>query len=262
MNTKKWLFVALGLAVTGSFAYWAARRLTTHVYASQPLSLKPYVLTRGNFNIDPKTGNAVMLHDSLIAQRSDGMRVRVEVMGGQPMRRVDDPNGWVALISDKLKLKSTAKLPEHLQAQSKTALQHPPPNCLEGLNEMVDGEEMLENQRALRIITSESTGLERFIDWKLPEFGCVTVQIFRQTRPNLGSEWTTIDGAKLLTFTAHEPDARLFSDHSTYAELKPSELTKTLLKESGVDEKNCPKCFEGMAKGDYNYQQWHKALYP
>ncbi len=257
--TRKLMWV-MGVILLTSMAgtvYWSTKKATVAVYASQPISARPYVMERVQYRVD--NGQATTVAHELLAQRRDGTTVKLMPEAG--VRRVDHPDGYVAMIVDRLKLKSTAQKPKDMVATQKNQMQSAPQNCIFGLNEFVDGEDVILGQKALRIMTLPPNGLEREIDWRLPDFGCITIQTLLQTRPELGAGWTTTHGIRPEAFAEKEPDPRLFSNDANFSEVKPSEITHRMLAEAGVTEKDCQKCLGTQDAGDKNYEKWGRPSY-
>lgn len=242
--------------------FYGTRKATMNVYANQPISTRPYVMFRDNFRVE--AGKEVFANRDTIAQRQDGALVRVMVnpKDGSTVRRIDDPShDYVGMWFDKLKLKSTGHPPTNAIAVHKQQIQNPPQNCLFGVYEFVDGEDVLLGHKALRIIQQVPSGLDRQVSWRFAEFGCVTVQSYHQARLAASAEWATTDGTRLMAFAAQEPDTRLFSDAVDYSEVKPSDTRRRMMLDAGIDEKKCKDCLVNEPDDDVTYRQWQKPSY-
>jgi hypothetical protein len=243
--------------VLAGFAYYGTRRVTVNAYASQPLSLRSFVLVQTHFKVE--NGKTTITGHMVEAQRKDGTTVKTSPEIG--IRRIDHPDGFTAMLVDKLKSKSTGQKPQEMVAGQKAHRQAAPLNCVFGSYEIVDGQDTILGQRAVRIIELPPTGLERTIYWRLPDFGCLNLQALIQTRPDLDAEWTTTNGFRPESFVEQEPDKRLFDVPTDYAELKPSEITHRVLQDAGISEKDCKNCLTQQNVEDNTYEKWGRPSY-
>lgn len=252
-----WILVTVALCVI----LWQVGRLGfRQVLAHVDLNVRPFVSTQVQYVV--KGGQEVITNRETVARTRNGAEVHAgEVMiNDQPLavRKIELPDGYVAMIIDSLHSKSSGHKSSQRLAAYKARLQNPPANCLDP-GELPDGEEVLAAQRALRITSTQPDQLGRFILWRLPNYNCVTVQMIVQRRTAIDAEWQTTAGSHLTSFTEVDPDPRLFTGHANYDELPPSQQAKRFAASRNLTlPKDCPKCMKDETRQDQGYLEAQK----
>lgn len=256
------LLAVLALSVVG---YWIGTRLFVRVFAQTDLKVRPYIAEDVQFFED--NGVEVVTAREVAAVRRDGALRKTQTFygpdgnKGMSVSRIEFPDGYVGMVIDSIRAKATGQKPTADVARAKDAMLNLPPQCAfpapQGAKpETVDGEETLFGVRAIRVVRDISNG-QRYVSWRLPDFACASVQSLTQTLISSSGEWKTVQGKRLTAFAEADPDPRIFTDWSNYAEMKPSDLKRAVYSNSGVTASQCPKCFAEETKSDSTYQDWN-----
>src|SRR5271166_117808 len=265
--------VAALLAVLAAAGYWGGKLAFVHVYADEPINVRPYVMSY----------DSIVVHDGVErivgrtteSRRHDGALHYIGTHYGQSpkqqdaaFRRVDLPDGMTAFISDAVHAKSTGRRPQADVARQNAAnfFDRTGPDCAskEGARETIEGTDVLFGYSAVRISqftgkdkAAQDAGLSRDVDWRLPDFNCVIAQEFLQTRGSKTDKWKTTQGNRLTAIAATEPDPALFTNWLGYDEMKPSDIGRKIAIAQGLTPETCPRCF-APDPSDSNYRKWHK----
>lgn len=253
------LFATVAVCSTG---YWVVRTVSIRAFASEDINVRPFVATDTEYMAS--TGRQKLVRTEVFARRRDGGTSKLAVyynQDGSPklkIRRVELPDGWVGMIVDTLHSKSTGQRPSTLVAGNKNALLNPPPHCLWN-GDTADGTGKLFGQNALRVIKRVGPGeLMRSVDWRLPDFNCVSVEGTLEQRADTSSDWQVISTKVLTSFTVADPDATMFAGWEDYQETNPTGIQRQLYGRSGATEEQCPECYAPDTKGDQVYAEWNK----
>lgn len=261
--------VAASLVLLAAPGYWGGKLIFVHVYADEPINVKPYVMTYDSIVVHG--GVEKVVERSPESRRHDGAIHNVGThYGNSPKddltsRRVDFPDGTAAAIVDSIHAKSTIHKPKADLAREidKTFFGRVGPDCLlKGIkNETVDGTDTLFDYSAVRLIRSSpiagKDGLSREVDWRLPEFNCASVQFFLQIQDHKTGEWKTTMGNRLTSISATEPDPDIFTNWLNYDEMRPSDIKRRIGIARGETPQTCPGCFS-PDPSDVNYRKWHQ----
>lgn len=257
INSKRlmgWLALCAGI---GALGYFTAREVFVRTYAQTDIQVRPFVAQQIGFKI--VAGREVMLERKTESRRRDasvhkvGTMYRDDGTEAGTFRRVDFADGLVGMIIDSIKAKATGRNRPRRVAAYKAFLLNPPPNCA-SRGYVVDGEEWMFGQRAIRLIRQASPeSLEREMSWMLPDFNCATLQMFMQRKDATSGQWQTAFGFRLVSFIEVDPEENVFSNWSHYEEMKPSDLKRKLAEKAGLTPQTCPECF-ASDHSDMNYQ--------
>jgi hypothetical protein len=225
------LAVALLLAF---FGLWKiAAHVTQHVLANTDRDVRPFVSEQVHY-IPGKDGQETIVAQETVARSQAGavvhagdLRVNGKVYSG--LRKIEYPDGFAGLIIDSIKAKSTGHRPDKL------AVENTPKDCAMPPVEVVDGEETLLGQHAIRVRAGND--LQRFIFWRLPDFDCTTVQATLQQRATPTADWVTMSRSQLVKFAAIDPDPALFSGFAHYSEMGPNMLARKYLATESAPQK-------------------------
>lgn len=252
----------LATALLSSIGYWVARAVSIRAFASEDISVRPFVATDTEYMMS--TGQQKVLRTEVFARRGDGAESKLAVYynaDGSPrlrIRRVELPDGWVGMIVDTIHAKSTGYKPSALVAASKKAMLSPPPQCLWN-GDTAEGTGTLFGQRAVRVIRRVgASGLMRSIEWRLPEFNCVSIEGTLERRTDASSGWQVMSNKVLTSFRATDPNATMFAGWDDYQETNPTGIQRLLYEQGGITETQCPKCYAPDTKGDQAYTEWNK----
>jgi hypothetical protein len=251
--------------------YWGGKQLFVHVYADEPISVRPYVISYDNIVVHD--GVEKIIGRTTESRRQDGAMHTVGTHYGQSpkqqdatFRRVEFPDGRLAFISDAVHAKSTGRRPQADVARQNAAtfFDRTGPDCVskEGVRETVEGTDTLFGYQAVRFSqftgkdkAEQDAGLSRTVTWRLPEFNCVVAQTFLQTRTSKAGEWKTAKGNRLTAIAATDPDPALFTNWLGYDEMKPSDIGRRIAIAQGLTPETCPRCF-APDPSDANYRKW------
>ena len=229
------------------------QRWMIHVIASQDLNVKPFTSTVTHYTVSSDRKPVTTAIETVARTRS-GALVHVSTAYGPKgevysgMRRIDFPDGAMAMIADEGGAKATGHRPDTSLAQTKQALANQPLNCLEARGlEKLDGQDNLFGQVADRISVDE--GNRRAVVWKLPAFNCQIVQSAFQIKTTIGYE--TYAGSVLTSFQERDPDSKLFDGFASFKEMPPSQLIRTYFAAHGLGAISHSKGDDAMDK-NYN----------
>ena len=139
-STLKWFLCVIAL---GAVAYFGADKWYRHAHASRVLNVRPYILERVDFAI--VNGREKVTAHTVFARREDGVIARVGVLYHDQstvnLRRVDDPNGFTAMISNLLSIRSSGRIPEKRIANHANCTMNPPAHCTDS-GEIIDGADL------------------------------------------------------------------------------------------------------------------------
>lgn len=260
--SARWFVIVAALVFVAGLTFYIGQRAVIQALASVDLNLRPFVSEQTDYVV--KDGKEVVTAKMTVARTSSGATIKTGTAylpDGKAItgvRRIDLPDGFVAMVFDSLKAKSTGRKPAVTLAQTKDAVLNTPPNCVYN-GEQLDGEDYLQGQRTLRITRTQQDGLGRSVVWKLPDYNCEIVQMVIQKKLVGGpsDSWETTAGSHLTMFHDSEPDNALLSGFAEYEEMKPSEATRRLAQSMGLSEpKACPTCKPGSP--DAEYEKWHQ----
>lgn len=270
---KRSATVVVLLAALTAIGYRTGKLLFVHVYADEPIKVRPYVLTYDNIVVHD--GVEKVIGRTTESRRHDGAKhmsgvFYAAVPGQQDLiaRRVDLPDGTTAMISDAVHAKSSARKPQADVARQNKAdfFDRTGPDCIskEGARETMEGTDTLFGYSAVRFSqltgkdrATQEAALSRFVSWRLPDFNCFEVQDFSQVRASKAEEWKTTQGNRLTGITATEPDPALFTNWLGYDEMKPSDVARRIAVAQGLTPQTCPRCF-APDSSDVNYKKWHE----
>ncbi len=157
------------------------------------------------------------------------------------------------MIIDATRTKSTGQRSEEQVAFEKARLLRPSAQCAYA-GETIDGREPLAGHMAIRIVVpQERDELTRYVDWRLPELGCESVQTFIQKRSTLSEPWATTAGERLSHVSTYAADETVFSDWVDYEELRPSDHKRRYIERQGVSASACPRCYADDPSADEEY---------
>lgn len=231
---RKKLAIATGVLVVVVITFLVARRMTVHALASIDLNVKPFVATVKDYSI--QNGAEVVVAKQIIARTRSGEMVHTGEAYGKNgstltnIRSLETPDGFVGMIVDSIKAKSTGHRPDQSLAGRKLAILNQRKTCVETdprSQERLLDEETLYGQRAQRIQVTEGT--HRMTSWRLIDFNCQTVQMLIEEK--VGADWQTKNGSILTSFVETDPDPALFSGFAGYREMPPSGVVKQYLKD-------------------------------
>ena len=233
--------LAMCCALTMVFVSWTAKECF-HANAGT-FEVRPYILEQDEYSIT--NGAEHVFGHRTEARRSDGSTMVTEhQFGGNDLtlRSIHLSDGTVAMVSDQASAKMSGKLSATQLSQRNSALQNVSSRCIDD-QDVMDGQEILLGQKAVRVVIGSSDPLRRTIQWRLPDFQCSTVATQVQSRTDPNGEWTATLGTRLTAFSAAEPNAAQFSDWLGYEEMKASDIRRKVFRQRGVTAKDCPTCF-------------------
>jgi len=240
---KRVILTLLTIIAVGCVGYIAGRWVFIRAFASTDLQLKPYVAQIEHFTLG--AGNGGVVSTELVVRRRDGATLRSFTLfksdgTSVPAKRVDFPDGYTGMIIDSIRAKATGVNDARTISSRKYSVMNPPAQCLYN-GEVLDGQEALFGHTAFRIIRQARPD-QRDVVWRFPEYSCAVLQVFHQT---LGgdSAWQVIGGLRLVALVETDPDPRAFTNWSDYEEMKPSDMKRKLLRNSGVTPEKCKECF-------------------
>lgn len=255
--------IAIGIAALAAvvcLGYWGGRQIFIRAFAQTDLNIRPYIADDIQFYV--ANGKQIVSATEITARRKDGAFRRAETFYRPDgtteftLSRVEFPDGYVAMVSDYIRGKSTGTRSSAQVAGIKNSLLNSPPHCaysVPGLTETVEGEDTLFGFKAYRVIRPLASE-KRYLSWRLPDFNCVVVQSLEQTFDETTNSWQTTAGKRLTAFAEVTPDPQIFTDWSIYSEMKPSDLKRAVYTKSGITAAQCPKCFGSEEESDTNYQ--------
>lgn len=263
MKAARLIVVVCGLALVLELSFWGGKHLFVRALAQAEVNVQPYVAKFVEYHM--VGGAEENLAEGVESRRSDGavhtrtLHYATANRRENTFRRVDFPNGVVAMIVDAVEAKSTGLLPPEMLASRKAQLVGQSASCAPP-PEAVERTEILFGQTAFRVVISvPSDKLQRTVQWRLRDFNCVAVQTVKQSQASPGEPWTTTIGKRLVAFSATDPDPSLFTDWKDYAEMKPSDIQRHIYEQRGVTPQQCPRCFADDPS-DGTYLIWHQLL--
>lgn len=261
---KKRMVIAILAAVAVATLFYAGRKLTIHALASIDLNVKPFVATITHYAV--RDGVEIVTARETVARTRSGARVHTGTTYGPNgstlnMRRIEAPDGFVAMIADSTKSKATGHRPDVTLASSKKQLLTQTANCVERVPagrvnpEKLEAEEVKFGQRINRISVTQDT--HRMTHWRMPDFNCQPVQILVEEK--IDGRWQVKSGSILTSFLERDPDPDLFTGFTGYREMAPSSIVREYVKQrTGAELPSNQKTNDSLNVMDKNYDQFNK----
>lgn len=261
MTKIKLVLTVLAGVTLLALGYWAAKRIFIHAFASETITVRPFVATEEEYTM--VNGKRTLIQTVTMARRSDGATSKIGTFYKSDgsvklaIRRIDMADGGGGTILDSIHAKSTGHKPGADLAAFKTALLNPPAQCLY-IGETVVKTGTLFGQSALLIGHKVESGLRQAEVWRLPAFDCASVGGTLEQRVDETSDWQLVTEQVLTSFVPLDPDAKLFTGWEEYQEMAPSGLKAALAKKDGTTLPCDAKCKAAEAEADATYTNWNK----
>ena len=262
LNSKlrRMMLLAVALLVLLAAGYRAA----VHAFAVMPLNLHPFTAEIEHYSM--VNGVARVNTTDHIGRTSSGAQVNWGIPSGMNVEvsSVKLPDGWVGVMVDAIKAKSTGKRPEWAAAEHNQELTATPADCIvrlpgreNGLRKI--GEEVVFTQTAYLLQQSGavSNGKQmRVTFWAFPRYSCTKLQSKVEESDGQGN-WTVVYGTRLSRLAEVSPPAEKFVIPLSYQEMPPSQQA---LKLAGPNPRLNGEQLDKIRQqsGDVNYQQWHR----
>lgn len=251
---RKVIWSALVFALAAALFY-LGRTETFSVRAQAAITVTPFTAQLITVSYKDNSKGLVTEQRTMV-RRSDGSEA---IMGTSPLqpsapaiRRIDLIDGHTGMFADWIMSKMTGRKPSKEVAARKAYLSNPPVNCVNpaGGFESLLGTDTLLGLQVYKIQASKAGAPFNTTQWRAPGLACYALRT-EMFKPD-GSPYVQ----QYATFVqVGEPGSVLFDSGSTYSEMKPSEMRKTIFSRMGVDESNCASCFSDISKDDAKYTQ-------
>jgi hypothetical protein len=235
--------IAFSLALHSGYVFYSINKART-TRTGNPI---PYTL-RLRETFHAPNGVATVTSDVVSAVRSDGSIVQwIEHRIGQQSseRTIQFASGQEIAVNERAKIKSTTR---NIGAHSARWQRDPASRCVNSfagepmisLNEVVQGEDVIDDYRAVRVIADNVTR------WYALDYGCAPIRDIADWGPGKG-----YSEHQLVSLTPGEPDPALFHVQSDMREAPPSLRLMT----TPADRARCDsKCRHLLDKFDAQYR--------